>query len=367
MAPAPIKVGFIGLSTSGWASTHHAPALSDAYQLVALCTSKASTAAAASAHYGPGIKGYHGDPAQLAEDPSVDLVVVAIHLTHHKASVWPAIAAGKDVFVEWPLARNLEEAREIERFAREKGVRTMVGLQARQGAAVRRAKALVESGAIGRVLSTTVLGAGGGWDKVTDESHAYIFDQKIGVNLLTVPLAHTLDALTYVLGEFVSLSATAATRHRTITVLDSGRTIEQTTADHIAVQGTLESGVQGTHESGGGVLASVHFRGAGGFTGGGFAKQGSEDFFWEIEGEEGLLVLKGPSGHIQMVEPTLYLNGEKVDVGDRDPLALTRREYAEFAKGPGGEYVDFAHAVKRHAMIDAIERSAKEGKVTTYI
>ncbi|KII85247.1 hypothetical protein PLICRDRAFT_178983 [Plicaturopsis crispa FD-325 SS-3] len=351
---APIKVGIIGLSTTGWASTHHAPALPAAYKLVALSTSKADTAAAVSAQYG--VTGYHGDPAQLARDRDVDLVVVAVKIAYHKESVWPAIEAGKDVFVEWPLGHDLGEARELERFAREKGVRTIVGLQARQGAAVRKAKELVESGVIGRVLSTTVLGTGGAWDAYTDEGHVHLFDQKTGANLLTIPTAHTLDAVTFVLGEFTSLSATAVTRHPTITVVDSGRTIPQTTADHVAVQGILTSGA----------LASVHFRGGGGFTGGGFAKKGSEDFFWEIEGERGVLVLKGPSGHIQMVEPVLYHNGEKVDVGAYDPLAPTRREYEEFAKGPGGEYVDFAHAVKRHAMIDAIERSVKEGKTTTY-
>jgi len=61
---------------------------------------------------------------------------VSVGIPKHRESVWPVIQAGKDVFVEWPLGRNLEEAREIERFAKEKDVRTMVGLQAMQNLGV---------------------------------------------------------------------------------------------------------------------------------------------------------------------------------------------------------------------------------------
>ncbi len=69
----------------------------------------------------------------------------------------PVIEAGKDVFCEWPLGLNLKEAEEIRDAAKAKGVRTMVGLQARQGFAVNRAKGLIKEGAIGKVLSTNVV------------------------------------------------------------------------------------------------------------------------------------------------------------------------------------------------------------------
>ncbi|KII92367.1 hypothetical protein PLICRDRAFT_37140 [Plicaturopsis crispa FD-325 SS-3] len=348
------KVGIIGLSTGGWASTHHAPALPDTYKLVALSTSSADSAAAAGKKYG--VKAYYGDPAQLARDTNVDLVVVSVKVPHHKEAVWPAIEAGKDVFVEWPLARDLEEAREIERFAREKGVRTMVGLQARQVNAVRKAKALVESGKIGKVLSTSVVGSGVIWGATTSERYAYLRDNKNGASMLTIPTSHALDGLSYVLGDFASLSATTAIERPTVSVLGTDKTIEQTTADHIAIHGILQSGA----------LASVLFRGGLG-AGGEYAKRGSLDFFWEIEGEDGIIVLKGLSGSIQVHEPTLYLNGEKVNVGEVDPLGPTRREYEEFAKGSEGEYLDFAYAVKRHEVIEAIERSAREGTTTTYL
>jgi hypothetical protein len=53
----------------------------------------------------------------------------------------------------------------------------------------------------------------------------------------------------------------------------------------VDVQGQLQSGA----------TASLHFRG-----GAQFAERGATDFLWEIEGEKGMIVLKGASGHVQV-------------------------------------------------------------------
>ncbi len=50
---APIRVGFLGLSTKGWAPGAHLPYLksSDKYQIVAICNSSVGIAKAAIAKY----------------------------------------------------------------------------------------------------------------------------------------------------------------------------------------------------------------------------------------------------------------------------------------------------------------------------
>jgi predicted dehydrogenase len=104
--------------------------------------------------------------------------------------------------------------------------------------------------------------------------------------MLTVSLSHFLDPFNFILGDFKSLSATLATRRTSVIVQETQKTIPQTTPDQIIVQGTLQSGA----------VASIHFRG-----GGGFAEKGSHDLLWEIEGEDGIITVTGPTaGNIQV-------------------------------------------------------------------
>ena len=60
-----------------------------------------------------------------------------------------------------PVREDLAEAQEIEEIAKSKGVRTMVGLQAWQSPFASKIKEIVESGQIGKVLSTTFIGNSG--------------------------------------------------------------------------------------------------------------------------------------------------------------------------------------------------------------
>ena len=142
---SPIRLGVIGLSVSGgWADLilmkpllPPSP-LASRFKLTALCTRSAASASATAKKYselvGHDVKAYHGAEgrAQLARDPDVDMVVVAVKVADHKEAILPALEAGKDVFVEWPLGKDLAESTEIAELARKKGVRTIIGNQAIQ-------------------------------------------------------------------------------------------------------------------------------------------------------------------------------------------------------------------------------------------
>ena len=85
-------------------------------------------------------------------------MAVSVNVPQHYDLIRPALEAGKDVFSEWPLARNLSEAEELVSLAKEKGVRTLVGLQARQNPSIVKAKEIVASGKLGKILGTTMYG-----------------------------------------------------------------------------------------------------------------------------------------------------------------------------------------------------------------
>ncbi|TMC80305.1 MAG: Gfo/Idh/MocA family oxidoreductase, partial [Chloroflexi bacterium] len=245
-----LGVGIIGVSPArGWATTAHIPALRALpnYRIAALSARSAESARAAGQVFGVGA--VFSDHEQLVTQPDVDVVAVTVKVPHHRELVSAALAAGKAVYCEWPLGRDLEDARAMAALAAKQGVRTVVGLQARQAPAIEFVQQLLRDGYVGEVLSTTMVGLSIPGD-VVGQPNAYMLDKTNGANLLTVPFGHSLDLLNYVLGEFVDLSAVSDVRRPLITIEETGEQIVKTAVDQIAVIGTLTSGA----------TASIHIR-----------------------------------------------------------------------------------------------------------
>jgi predicted dehydrogenase len=198
---APIRVALVGLSQAAktsWASTAHLPYLlsergKKKYRIVALLNSSKEAAIKAIQAYAlpDGVKAY-GSPEDLAKDDDVDLVVCTTRVDVHYGTIEPSIRAGKDIFVEWPLAENVKRATELRDLARQSGSRTMLGLQGRVAPSVIKVKELIQQGAIGKVLSSTLQANtiyGGG--NSMGEGLAYFLDKKIGGNPVTIALGHS--------------------------------------------------------------------------------------------------------------------------------------------------------------------------------
>src|SRR5205807_2380649 len=172
-----------------------------------------------------------------------------VKVPHHRELVSAALAAGKAVYCEWPLGRDLDDARAMAALAAKQGVHTVVGLQARQAPAIEFVQQLLRDGYVGEVLSTTMVGLSIPGDVVV-QANGYMLDKTNGANLLTVPVGHSLDILNYVLGEFADLSAVSDLRRPHIAIAETGEQIVKSAPDQIAVIGTLRSGA----------TASVHIR-----------------------------------------------------------------------------------------------------------
>jgi len=352
-----INIGFIGLSTRGhWASYAHAPYLkkSSIYTIKAIQNSSIESSKAAAKSFD--IDKYYATPEELAQDPEIDTIVVSVKVPLHKRLITPALLQGKNAIVEWPLARNLQEAEELTQLARSKGVKTMVGLQARQSTAVKKMKEIVSSGKLGKILSIHMYASGNAWGAVTNEDHAYLADIENGANMISIPGGHSLDALCYIFGEFESVTATVHNSRNTMEIQDEKgnkiRDIPLTSHDQMSVSGVLTSGA----------YVSVHFRGG--------TYKGT-NLLWEVEGTHGELQVKGPTGHVQMSFPKLYasFDGKDMEEIKIDEEQATHvnvgRAYDEFAK-EDGVYPTWEDAVIRHRMIEAIYKSAQTGTKQTY-
>jgi predicted dehydrogenase len=113
-----IGVGLVGANPdTSWAAFAHLPALAALpdYELRAVSTSRAESAAAAAAAYG--VAGYDNHHDLIAH-PGVDLVVVSVKASGHREPVTDALAAGKHVYCEWPLGKSLDETVELAELAR---------------------------------------------------------------------------------------------------------------------------------------------------------------------------------------------------------------------------------------------------------
>jgi predicted dehydrogenase len=363
-----LGVGIIGLSANGgWAAQAHVPAIAtvEGLELRALSASSPASAAAAGAKYA--VPAYD-DPAALAHDPRVDLVVVAVKVSTHRALIETALSAGKPILCEWPLGNGAAEGHYLADIADAHGVRTFVGLQSRLTPVIRYTRDLVRDGYVGDVLSSTIVADCMSWADITTPPKAYLLDRDEGASMLAIPAGHTLDAVEMVLGPLRDVRATAAIRRPLVHLRhDPTQTHQKTVADQVALHARTD----------GGAVLSAHFRG-------GVSRTTS--FQWEINGTDGDLVLRGDAGAFleygqvrlfgaprgpreisPLPTPETYI--EVPGLPEHGDLAFTvAHAYAQIVRelsGGASVHPDFQHAARLHDLLDSIERSATTGDYTS--
>jgi predicted dehydrogenase len=357
-----IRVGIVGATVtpggSGWGANAHVPALRalPEYELKAVCTAHPETARASAAAFGAELA-FHSIDDMVAH-PEIDLVSVVVRVPGHYALVARALEAGKAVFCEWPLGATRAEAEAMANLANARGSRTAVGLQARSDPALMYARELIQQGYVGEVLAVR---CGAVSQAVTERGNGRIWqgDRKNGANTLTIAAGHTIDALCFVVGEIEEVAARLATRIAEWHNTDTGETMTVDSPDWISLSGRLASGAEVSC-----LVATVPWNPSGNRL--------------EIYGRDGTLVISDGTSNIgpnqlrgaQGKEPLTQLDppARFTLVPDSVPAGPPRnvaQEYTRFAAAvaAGERYdPDFAHAVKRHTLIEAIERSSAEGR-----
>ncbi|WP_413615024.1 Gfo/Idh/MocA family oxidoreductase [Halomonas cupida] len=93
-----------------------------------------------------------GDWRMLVQDPHVDVVDICAPNFLHKEMALAAIAAGKHVYAEKPLALSATDAAEMVAAAESAGVRTLVGFNYIRNPATQLAREIIASGEIGELV-----------------------------------------------------------------------------------------------------------------------------------------------------------------------------------------------------------------------
>ncbi len=151
-----IGVGMLGYAFMGKAHTnaykkipyivYPPPAIP---RLVAICGRNEEAVAAAARRYG--YEAYYTDWHAMLEDERIQLFDNGGPNDAHAGPCIMAAQAGKHILCEKPLARTAEEARQMLDAVNKAGVKHMVAFNYRFVPAVRQARALIESGALGRI------------------------------------------------------------------------------------------------------------------------------------------------------------------------------------------------------------------------
>ncbi len=361
MTQERIKIGIIGANPNvGWAGRAHFPALLNLpeFEVAALCTSRPESAKSAAEYYG--VPNYFHDFREMVLQPDLDVISVSVRVTLHHEMVLAALAAGKHVFCEWPLGRNLAEAEEMASAARGRNLRTMVGLQAQGDPVLLRLKQLLQEGYVGQVLSCNMTLFTEGRIHL-ESADVWEAEYANGASALTIGGGHTLDALAFCVAEFDEISAQVSTELKHRYVSDTNTYVPVTSPDHILIGGKLANGAAVSA-----TVAYVPWHTSG----------------WRIEvyGSEGTLRAISDS-YPQIVKPRLFgarkddtelkeitIPDELIWIPDEVPqgpgynVAQIFRKMGEGVRDSQDVQPDFDRALQIHRLIHTIEESSRTGK-----
>jgi predicted dehydrogenase len=181
MAQQEIRVGIVGANASaGWARVSHVPAINGlpGVKLAAVATRNEQSAREAGKAFGA--DRWFSDPLAMIRDDLIDVVTIAVKVPEHRELVLAALDAGKAVYCEAPLGRNVAETEEMASAAR--SLHTAIGLQGRFNPAVRQAAQLLSSGKIGRPLHARIVSTNVGFGAEMPSSHEYFNKTWSGAN-----------------------------------------------------------------------------------------------------------------------------------------------------------------------------------------
>jgi predicted dehydrogenase len=208
-----------------------------------------------------GWEGYETDYRKMVTRNDISLVDVASTGNSHYDVVMAALAAGKHVLCEKPLANSLEQAREMAEAAEKAGVVNMVNFNYRRVPAVQLAKQLIAEGKVGEIRHWRAVYL---QDWINDPEFPLVWRlQKdlAGSGALGDIAAHSVDLAHFLVGPIAEVTGALSTfiKERPLETASGGGTglsnvgsseLGQVTVDDAAMLlARFENGATGTFEA----------------------------------------------------------------------------------------------------------------------
>jgi predicted dehydrogenase len=183
----------------------------------------------------------------------------------------------------------------------------------------------------------------------------------LGATTLTIPFGHAVDCMCMCVGEFVEVASVVSTQVPEWHETDTDRMVDVSAPDTILVSGRLASGAVASVQ-----VASVPWHGSG--------------MTLEIYGREGTLVAS--TGMSAQIDPVRLVGGRGSDralqelplperlaalpagvpAGEPANVARVYQGFAEAIRSGRKVEPDFATAVRRHRLIEAVQAASDQGR-----
>ncbi len=358
-----IRIGIVGVGN--WGRYSHIPSIQllPEFEIAAISSRREDNAQKIAKEFG--IPHVFSDAKALIHHPDIDLVVVLPPAPHHAALVREAIAAGKDVYCEWPLTTTIADTEDLLARALKAKVRHVVGLQRRMAPSVRYVRDLLAQDYVGAIRSVRMHVSMNYFQALRPVNLEWTIPAENFSHILSIYGGHFMDMLFHVVGSPSTVSAEVINQFPNITIAETGKTYPTTTPDQVLVIGKLANGgvytiqIEGGKRNNSGLQIDITGMQGDLRISNPMSFQNPEDNL--IEGSqangETLRPLPIPPGYSSLPASTL----------DASVLDLAHL-YAAYARGSENENYrapNFADALWMHRLIDLISKASLSGQRQT--
>ncbi len=201
----PVKVGIVGLGR--WARVLTRAAARSQHVEIAACFTRTESKRTEFARE-TGVPAV-SDLAAMLRDPQIKGVILTVPNEQHLPVALEVARAGKHVYTEKPIASTLDDGLKIENLEKDFGVTVTVGHSARLMAGIRRIRAAIDAGELGRVAFMEANFSNERALELTPQTWRWYKNRAPGGPLSQLAI-HQFDVLHYLGGEVAEVSSMAS-------------------------------------------------------------------------------------------------------------------------------------------------------------
>jgi predicted dehydrogenase len=289
---------------------------------------------------------WHPDFAALMRTGRPDGVLIATPNQLHREHALAAIAAGLPTLVEKPLADSIEAAQEIVTAAERAGVALATGHHRRHNPLIRRAKAMIDEGRLGRIVTVHSFF----WLMKPDDYFDVPWRRQKGAGPVLMNLSHDIDLMRHLCGEIDAVQAFQSNMVR-------GHVIDETTALSLR----FANGALGTMNVSDTVVAPWSWE----------HTTGENPVYPPTD--QPCYFIAGTHGSLAIPRLELWRNADRRGwwepfsvvreiAANDDPLRLQVRQFCKVIRGEEAPLVSGREGLMTLKVIQAVQRAAESGE-----